>query len=186
MFLPDYVEYGFDNATITQNGLDVPLVKEKIITYESRDEEPPKGPPHPLYVFATLAFLALVITIWDFARRKLSMWFDVLLFSAAGLTGLLLCFLWFFTDHRAAAKNFNLLWALPTHLIAVTAFFNQAKWLKGYFFLIAIITGATLVAWPILPQTLHYALIPLVATLGIRAFVQFYLRKGYRKKSPFD
>ena len=185
MFLPDYVESGFDHATIKQNGLDVPLVKEKIITYESREEGPPKGPPHPLYVFGTLAFLALALSIWDFKRKKLSVWFDVLLFTAAGLTGLLLCFLWFFTDHRAAAKNFNLLWALPTHLIAVTAFFKQAKWLKGYFFLVAVIAAVTLVAWPILPQTLHYALIPLVVTLGIRALVQFYLRKKRQKKSPF-
>ncbi len=183
MFLPDYVESGFDNATIKQNGLDVPLVKEKIITYKSREEGPPKGPPHPIYVFGALAFLALALSIWDFKRKKLSVWFDVLLFTAAGLTGLLLCFLWFFTDHRAAAKNFNLLWALPTHLIAVIAFLKHAKWLKGYFFLVAIITGATLVAWPILPQMLHYALIPLVATLGMRAFVQFYVRKEDQKKS---
>lgn len=177
MFLPDYVESGFDHATITHDGSVVPLVKEKVVTYQSRDEEIPKGLPPPLYVFSALGIVALALSVWDLKRKKLSGWFDAVLFALVGLTGLLLCFLWFFTDHHAAAKNFNLLWALPTHLIAVFAFYKHARWLKVYFLLVAILSACTLVSWSRLPQMLHYALIPLVATLAIRAFVQFYLRR---------
>jgi hypothetical protein len=34
-----------------------------------------------------------------------------------------------------------------------------------------------LLVWPVLPQKLHIALIPLVAALGVRAFVQYRIRK---------
>lgn len=176
MFLPDYVESGFDHATIKQNGLTVPLVKEKLITYEARDEQIPKGLPHPLYVFSFTAIVAIVLTVWDLKRKKLSSWFDMILFAATGLVGILLLFLWFFTDHHAAAKNFNLLWAFPGHLIVAIVLIKSPRWLKKYFLFSAILAGITLLSWPVLPQMLHYALIPLVATLGIRAFAQFYLR----------
>jgi len=185
MFLPDYVESGFDHATIKHDGSVAPLVKEKLITYQSRDEEIPKGLPTPLVVFSSLAIVALALSVWDLKRKKLSSWFDAILFTSAGITGLLLCFLWFFTDHHAAAKNFNLLWALPTHIVAVIAFSRQPQWLKTYFLIVTILSVATLLFWPVLPQMLHYALIPLVAMLGIRSGIQFYLRRS-RNHSSVD
>jgi hypothetical protein len=176
MFLPDYIETGFENATIKSNGGDVPLVKEKVITYESRDEEAPKRLPHPLYVFGFLAAIAIALAGWDIKRKKLSNWFDSTLFTTVGLIGILLLFLWFFTDHKAAAKNFNLLWAFPVHLVAGLAVFKVRRWLKPYFIFTAVLCILILVFWKILPQMLHYALIPIVITLGIRASVQYYVR----------
>jgi hypothetical protein len=178
MFLPDFVESGFDHATINQNGSLVPLVKEKVITYEARDEDPSKGLPHPLFVFGAFALFAGLVTVWDFKRRKLSNWFDVVLFAITGLIGVLLVGLWFFTNHQAAAKNFNLLWVFPGHLIAAIVLFRSPGWLKKYFLLTTIVIVITLLSWPFLPQKLPYALIPFVATIGIRAFAQFYLRKN--------
>lgn len=176
MFLPDYVESGFDHATIIQNGTRIPLVKEKISIYESRDEEVPEGPPHPIYVFGFVMLAALAISIWDFKRNRLSMAFDVILFGSAGVVGGSLFFLWFFTDHHASAKNLNMLWALPTHLIAVFAFIKKPAWLRKYFFVIAVTQALLLAFWWILPQQLNAALIPLVIALLIRSSVQYYLR----------
>jgi hypothetical protein len=176
MFLPDFVEAGFDHATIKQNGIDIPLVREKVITYESREEEARRALPHPSYVFCFLALLALALAGWDIKRKKLSNWFDGFLFITVGLIGVLLLFLWFFTDHKAAAKNFNLLWAFPTHLVAGLALFKFRRWLKPYFLFTTVLTTFTLVCWTMLPQLLHYALIPIVVTIGVRAFAQYYLR----------
>lgn len=181
MFLPDYVESAFDHASINQNGSSVPLVKEKRITYEARDEETIKGLPHPLYASGLIAFLAVLITVWDFKRQKSSSWFDLFLFATTGLIGILLIFLWFFTNHQAAGNNFNLLWAFPGHFIAALAIFKSKVWLKKYFLFTAILIVVTLLSWPFLPQMMHYALIPLVAAIGIRAFAQFYLR--HRKEN---
>lgn len=177
MFLPDYLEMGFDHATIIKDESRVALVKEKRITHEARKEEIPVGLPHPMYVFGLLLLLALALTYWDFKRKKISSWFDVILFTTAGLTGLLLLCLWVFTDHRAAAKNFNLLWAAPTHLIAVISLGKSRKWIVKYFLYTSILTLIVLLSWTLLPQKLHYALIPFVATVAIRSFAQFYWRK---------
>ena len=176
MFLPDYVESAFDHASIVHNGSTVPLVKEKRITYEARGVERSKTLPHPLYVSSFLALFGAGLAIWDFKRKKASTWFDVFLFGATGLVGILLVFLWFFTNHKAAANNLNLLWAFPGHLVAAIVMKKPHRWLIRYFLYTTILMVLILLSWPILPQTLPYAVIPLVAALGLRAFIQFYLR----------
>jgi hypothetical protein len=177
MFLPDYVELGFDRASINQNGSTVPLVKEKRMNYEERDQDSERGLPHPLYLTGLIALLAVVLTVWDFKKQKLSYGFDIVLFTVTGLIGVLLTLLWFATNHQAAAKNFNLLWAFPLHFVAALAMIKSRKWLTHYFLFTTILTAITLVSWPFLPQQLHYALIPVIAAIGIRAFAQYYFRK---------
>jgi hypothetical protein len=176
MFLPDFVESAFDHASIVQNGSTVPLVKEKRITYEARASEPTKSIPHPLYLSSMIALLGAGLTFLDFKRKKASNWFDMFLFGAAGLIGILLVSLWFFTNHKAAAMNFNLLWAFPVHFVAAVVMRRSRNWLTRYFLYTTIVIALTLLTWPILPQKLHYALIPLVAIVGLRAFTQFYMR----------
>jgi hypothetical protein len=175
MFLPDYVESGFDHASIKREEGVHPLVKEKILVYESRNEIV-KGPPHPLYVFSAFAVLVITLSVWDVKRKKISTWFDVVLFGIVGLAGLLLFCLWFLTDHNAAARNMNLLWALPTHLIAVVAFIKSPKWLAKYFLGVCIITALLLGFWFLLPQKMNVALMPLVIAILARSFTQFKLR----------
>jgi hypothetical protein len=177
MFLPDYVESGFDHAFINHNGTKSPLVKETNKIYESTPEDAPKGLPNPLYVFSLLAIIIIALSIYDFKKRKLSTWLDVILFGVVGLIGLLLINLWLFTDHKAAANNLNILWALPTHIVAAIAFIKQPKWLEKYFLITAILGCALLIGWPLLPQKLHYSLVPIVLALTIRAFTQFRLRR---------
>jgi hypothetical protein len=172
MFLPDYIESSFDHASINN----MPLVKEKINVYESREENYPRSLFHPMNVFILLTVIVILLSVRDFKRKKLSNWFDVALFGVTGLVGLLLFLLWVATDHKAAANNFNLLWALPTHLVAVIAFYKKPKWLKKYFLITAVIAAFTLVLWPVLPQMLNYFIMPLVIALGIRAFMQYRLR----------
>jgi hypothetical protein len=177
MFLPDYVESGFDHASINKNGTTIPLVKEKVITYEAREQDLDEGLPHPLYVSGAMLLIAIGVGFWDIRRKRRSTWFDCFLFVGAGLIGVLLVFLWFFTNHKAAAWNLNVLWAVPFHLFAGIALLKARVWLVNYFLITGIIAVLTLVSWPVLPQMLHYALVPLVAALSIRAFVQYYLLK---------
>jgi hypothetical protein len=176
MFLPDYVESGFAHATILHGNKEVPLVAETNNIYESRPETFSKGLFQPLYVFIVLFVIAAVISYRDLKHKKITGAFDVTLFTVLGILGVLLLLLWVATDHRASAKNMNLLWALPTHLVAVVAFIRQPKWLENYFFSVTILMLALLLLWVVLPQKLHFALIPVVMTAGLRAFVQFRIR----------
>ena len=177
MFLPDYVESGFAHATILVEGQREPLVKETNIIYESYPEDNAAGFFTPLLVFSLFLALAVLVTYRDLRRKKISMYFDGVLFTVLGVLGVLLLLLWTATNHHAAEKNFNLLWALPTHLVAVLFFLRQPKWLENYFLIVAVLTVALLVTWPILPQKLHYSLVPLVIAIALRSYVQHRIRK---------
>ncbi|HYG03367.1 MAG TPA: DUF4105 domain-containing protein, partial [Chryseosolibacter sp.] len=130
MFLPDFVEAGFDNAVVLKENGKEPLVLKKVSTFEAKPQEHSTGVFTPLNVFSLLFIIAMIISYRDWSRKRLTHVFDVILFSVLGSVGLLLLLLWVATDHRAAAKNFNLLWAIPTHLIASVAFIRQPQWLK--------------------------------------------------------
>ena len=173
MFLPDYIESSFDRASI--NGL--PIVKSKSNVYESVKEDYHRSLFHPMNVFILVAVVAIALTVYDLKRKKLSTWFDAVLFGATGAVGLLLFLLWVATDHKAAANNFNLLWALPTNLAAAIAFYKNPAWLKKYFLIVAGIAAITLLSWPILPQQLNYFLVPFVFALLVRSLAQYQVRQ---------
>jgi hypothetical protein len=178
MFLPDYVESGFDHATIKSNAATIPLVISKVTSYGPRPEQFSNGIFHPFVVFSAFLLLTGWLSYRDIKRKKLTGVFDAILFSVLGALGLLLLLLWTSTDHHAAAKNFNLLWALPTHLIAAIAFIWQPRWLKNYFLAVTAISILLLLSWAFLPQMLHYSLIPFVVAIALRCFAQFKVRSA--------
>jgi hypothetical protein len=169
MFLPDYIESSFDHATITSGDMTLPLVREKVTAYESVPEDPPSGPPHPWIVFGLFLVLTLFITWRDWKSKKTSKWFDIVLFGTVGVVGLLLFLLWVATDHKAAARNLNLLWAMPLHLVALPFYWKGHPLARTYFKAITILTVAVLLFWPLLPQQLNVFLIPVVVALAVRA-----------------
>jgi len=172
MFLPDYIESSFDHATIVDS-LSHPLIVKKVITYEAQPREATFSIFHPWIVFGFILAVGMVLTLLDYRRNKLSKWFDTLLFGIVGVIGLLLLLLWVATDHKAAAINFNLLWALPSHLILLYWLWrnNKPNWVVSYFKLVALLHVATLLLWSILPQQLNVFLIPLVILLIVRSWI---------------
>jgi len=167
MFIPDYLESGFEHAFL--NGK--PMVLEKTITYNANPKPHVKSLLHPWNIFGGVLLLALGLTILDWKRKKLSKWFDVILFSITGLIGFLLLYLWIFTDHKAAANNFNLLWALPTNFIAALCLLRKKLpiWLGRYFMVTTVIGNLTLLSWLFLPQHLNFFLVPLTIAIVIRS-----------------
>ncbi len=176
MFLPDYVELGFDHATIIRNGTAVPLVEKKLVKNVHVGTDEASSLPKPLLVFSLFAILTAAICVLDVKKNKISRWFDGLLFGVTGLLGVLLVVLWLFTDHAAAARNLNILWALPTHLVAAIALLKNPSWLRGYFGVTFLLSVGLLISWTFLPQHLHYALIPVVVAIGLRSFLNYKFR----------
>lgn len=179
VFLPDYVEKAFDQGSIKHGENEVPLVEEKIIVYEAFPQEVSHTFPHPWYVFGAALIIVLSFSIRDWMKRKLSNWLDVTLLITSGLIGLLLLFLWLATNHKAAAMNFNLLWALPTNLVLAWMLITKRnkRWINSYFLICAILTFFLLASWFFLPQLMHPFLIPIVVALGIRYALNYQLRK---------
>ena len=169
MFLPDYLEKGFDSSKYASK----PLVKNKIILYSRKEnaEENKKPLFTPLAIFSLLLVAIVLITLMPFkGSGPLLKVTDYILFLTTGLLGILLVFMWFGTDHQVCGNNYNLLWALPTHVVAAFLIRKQTILSKRYFRSTAILSCILLIAWFFLPQALNPALIPVVLLLGFRSW----------------
>lgn len=175
MFLPDYVEQFVDHAQIKTDSGWVSLVAEK----RNMDQPVIQSTVafvHPWIVFGLLFLLVMALTVFDWRRKKASAWFDAILFGVTGMIGCLLLALWLFTDHQDAARNFNLLWAFPLHLMgAVLAFQKRSPFGKRYFQVVFFITAALIVLWWALPQVLNPFLLPVAAVILLRVGLNWRL-----------
>jgi len=168
MFLPDYLMWHFDNAQIAAPFGSTALVSRKQVVFDANPEF-----ESPLITPARLNWgIFLLVLLLTIIRRKVLAfgWFDYTLFGLAGLLGLSFALLWFATDHTDTKYNFNLLWALPTHLLLMPFYARNLNFRKRYFAASALIGLILLVMWPMLPQDLHHACIPLVLLLSLRSY----------------
>ena len=81
----------------------------------------------PMAVAVDLLVITLIISFLDIRRRRLSRWFDSLLFGVFFLTGCLLSFLIFVSVHEATSPNWLYLWLNPLCIIAAVG-----VWIKSW------------------------------------------------------
>jgi hypothetical protein len=169
MFLPDYVHDMFASARI---GDSIPLVtSERHIPEMSfpKTEHKPGFFGRPLWVMCLVALIGLA----SMFHRRTERIFDTLFWLVLGVAGLILALLCFATDHSATKTNFNLLWALPTHLLVFWRS-HKAGWIRRYFIVAGAVALLTLVFWKIIPQEMPVAAMPvafLVAVKGLWKYV---------------
>jgi Domain of unknown function (DUF4105) len=166
MFLPDYLLKGFDSALV--NGQPLVSPPQTILNMPS----PLKDRPWftPVLVFSLLLLLVVTISLLpaSWARTSISV-FDFLFFFILGLAGLLLLFMWFGTDHRVCQNNYNLLWALPTHVVMAFLAHSKNLWVRNYFRVVFWLTMALALAWFFLPQQMNNALLPILLLIIYRS-----------------
>ena len=102
MFLPDYLLKGFDSAST--NGLALVSPPAPVLTMPS-----PLAASGIFTPWVCFSLLLVVVLLLSFSRSRLAgkvlSLFDFLFFFILGLTGLLLLFMWFGTDHKVTANN---------------------------------------------------------------------------------
>lgn len=166
MFLPDYLMKGIDSAAPVKEGS---FVKSRILINTGSPSEPAIN-YWPLVVFSAVSlFIILISLVKNRPAVLLRPVLDFLLFLITGLIGCLLLFMWFGTDHKACAANYNLLWALPTNLIAAFAVWKKPVWLQKYFGFCTVLYALLLITWFWLPQQLNTAFIPIALLLLFRS-----------------
>ena len=178
-FLPTYMEQAFANATIVENGVSRPLVKQSRVLLEYPKEEAQQSLLNPTVIFWFLVVLFAALTLYGFKKGKLMKGLDVALFGSVGILGVVVAFLWFFTDHSATAWNWNILWAFPGHLVLVWGLVARpnATWISSYLLFVMGATVMTLLFWIFGMQSFSPALIPILLLLLLRANFLFYNRK---------
>lgn len=168
MFLPDNLMIAFDKATVDNR----PLVASKRTILEM-----PLVAAESHFITPVIAFgfFFLVVAGLTFLKAK---WaqnvvfaIDFIVFFCLGLLGILLLFMWFGTDHALCANNYNLLWALPTNLVAAFVVHKKLGWVKKYFSVVFWLTLLLLAAWFFLPQRMNNGFLPLVFTIALRSWI---------------
>ncbi|MEX0287834.1 MAG: DUF4105 domain-containing protein [Flavobacteriaceae bacterium] len=136
----------------------------------------------PLFWFVLLLVFTMIISYIDVKNDVRSRWLDLFLFLLTGSVGLLIFFLWFITDHSAAALNFNILWAFPLNLVACYYVIRKGKefphWFTKYLLGLMVMLGLVILLWIIGIQSFSPILTVLLITLATRyLFLYNYLRK---------
>ena len=167
MFLPDNLLRAMDSARV--GGAPVVKKKEVILSMPDVASESYLITPFVLFTLLLVIIGALTFTKRNWAQRVVTV-FDTVLFFLLGAVGILLLFMWFGTDHALCANNYNLVWALPTHLVAAFFLRRKASWIRQYFLITFVLTTALLVFWAFLPQHLNGALLPLVFLIALRSW----------------
>ena len=152
-------------------------------------------PLSPTTFFWLLFAVACLLSFLDLRRRVLSIWFDICLFTAQGIAGLLISFLFFFSEHPAVGSNWLVIGFNPlVFLMIVDVLMIKKKhrpligrkkyngkftdWLE--FVNLAGLLCIFLLYWlPI--QWLHPAMLPLVLTLLLRSLVRINYNCNIRR-----
>jgi hypothetical protein len=173
MFLPDYLLEGFDSATVASR----PLVSSKRTVVFANEVTAERSWFRPMLFFSILLGVVLALTLLGtmWAQQVMGI-FDRVFFFSLGLLGLLLLVLWIIRLDTVCRDNFNLLWALPTHLYVAFVVGRRKAWIRKYFRIIVIISLLGALAWFFLPQQMNSSLLPLLVIIIIRSY--------FRSKKP--
>jgi hypothetical protein len=171
MFLPDHMMAVFEHARFKSGDDTSNFTPGSRVILEGNELPRARFPYAPLWIFLIVLLATITISYLDLQSKRLSWWYDRLLFGSAGLLGLLITFLWFGTDHQVTVRNLNILWAHPFHLI-ICLFLSDKRHrtlLRYYFGVNLGLLILLVLSWPVLPQALPWMIIPLIIALVVRS-----------------
>jgi hypothetical protein len=170
MYLPKYVYQIFKNSKITLDGKFDNLVKKEEILLEFEDLSPKISVFSPFLIFLLFSVIGIYITISDIKEDKRTKWLDVTIFAFTGIIGILIMFLWFFTNHSTTLNNFNILWAFAPNFFISFQFLkkNPPVWISKHAQLLLIFLSFIPIIWLLKIQEFPIPVIPLVLLLAVR------------------
>ncbi|MDA0176146.1 MULTISPECIES: lipoprotein N-acyltransferase Lnb domain-containing protein [Mesoflavibacter] len=177
LFLPENIYKFFEKASINNQSL---VSESKTLNQVNKSKISGVFIFSPLVILTLLASFIGFITYKDFKNNKRSKWLDVSIHVILGSIGLLLCLLWFATDHSATANNYNLLWAFPISLIAVIEANKNTpkKWFIAYLKFCLLMLCLLTIHWLTGVQKFAPVLIPILIALFVRyIYILKFLKK---------
>tara|TARA_R110001592_G_scaffold173791_3_gene412501 strand:+ start:24 stop:1193 length:1170 start_codon:yes stop_codon:yes gene_type:complete len=170
MYLPKYVNSIFNHSILYVRNQPENLIKREDLLLDFEDQKTEISFFNPFLIFSIFCFIGLFVTFSDLKKKKRTKWLDFTILSITGILGVLIIFLWFFTDHSTAPNNFNFLWAFAPNLIIAFLMLkkNQQKWIKYYFIFLTFLLLTIPIIWVLEVQLFPIAVIPLLVLLFIR------------------
>ena len=185
MFLPDYLMKYFAEASVISNEGTKPLVKQSRIIFQAPELSIKNmKATGPSVVFGLLALMALLISIQQFRKGKITAWPDYFVYGLTGIMGIVMLWLAIFSEHPAMRPNYNLLWAIPLNLVFAVVWMVK-KWrdkIKYYHLIISCWLVLVVFVEFFLPQVfnpIHYFFILMVLSRSVTHF--FFILKRQDK-----
>lgn len=164
MFLPEYIAYAFAGTTLNGHKLvsdSHELLPQQVVIAKDKAIDPP---------FWVMLAIGATILICLFVPKlhRTGMVFGRVLIFITGLLGCLMIVMWAGTDHKICENNWNLLWAIPTNLIAAFKRRNISRYAMIAIAGIFVSLGLHIAQIQILPlMNLWPILLALLATYGM-------------------
>lgn len=161
-----------------------PLVANTIVLNNVAEDEAVDGPTPwyltPMSVFVLLLIIAILLTFRDVRRRKVTRWFDTILFFSFFVEGCIIFYLVTVSTHEATTPNWLIVWLNPLCIIpAVCEWIKRAEKLLIWYQIINFAVLLLLVvAWPWLGQSANPAFVPMIATTMIRLASYVYITRN--------
>lgn len=177
-FIPAVYMHDADSTyIIAENGEVKPFVKNTIV-YEPKGQHLliPDFPLSPVVTFWIVFAFVLLVNVFDCYRKKLSPWVDVALLSLQGIAGVVVSFLFFFSDHPAVDTNWLVIAFNPLAFVMIPiVLLNRTKWrkLKMAAECVNMTVLVFLLLLFVLPlQWVNPAVLPLALSLLIRSIIR--------------
>ena len=158
-----------------------PEIIESKLLLKSQDvfEESSFNLTSPLFVILFISILTILVSFRDYRNNKQTKILDILLISITTMIGLLISYLWFYSDHSAASQNYNILWASPLNILLFIDLFTRKKrkWILGYLKFIFIMLLLMMSHWILSVQTFNITLFSFIFALLIRYIFLIYNHK---------
>lgn len=177
MFAPEYMMWYASRAKIIgKDGQQRPLVSQTNILSPGRELSTEGGfPLSPRQTGWGLFALCLLVVVIELMMGRVFTPWSLLLLLAQGLTGILLLFMFLFSEHPAVDSNW-LIWPF-TPLALLGLYFSvckcdrwRARWWSAY----SCFLASFLLFYPVIPQVFGNIVVPLTMCLLTRP-VGFYL-----------
>ncbi|MBK79235.1 MAG: hypothetical protein CMC88_09360 [Flavobacteriaceae bacterium] len=179
MFLPEHLFSSLENATVG----DKKLVFETRINNLDQDQIISRGIISPKIVFSIFLIISLYFSFRQIKYHNKFIYFDSLLFFLSGMIGILILFLWFFTDH-ISTNNLNILWAFPLNILVPFFIIKRidSKFLNNYMILSSFMTFLILFIWIFYPEFFNNSLMIFVLAIFLRSLTNaIYYKKQYNR-----
>jgi len=186
MFAPEYMLRYADNAFIySENNDKRPLLICKEILLQKKPQKiEPEFPLTPIQAMLVLFGFSLLVLFFErWLNWQFWLW-DAVLLLGQGMAGLLLLFMFFFSEHPAVDSNWQI-WVLnPIALVAlpmvIKAAYKRKKTLWHVVFFVILSTFIVFSPW--MPQEFGKIVVPLALTLLTRPISYYlYYRKNNKK-----
>jgi Domain of unknown function (DUF4105) len=180
-FLPDYLQRGMDSAYTGGKN----LVYEKHVLLGFPIPKTSSAGLTPLLFFSGLLMVTIILFLFRNSPgiAKWLLIFDVIFFVLLGLLGSLMAAMWLGRVDDVCSNNINILWAIPTHIVAVFFIRKKYAWVKYYFLTTAVVAVILVIGYPWWPQRMNPPVLPILGMAIFMGIHLFQIRNHAEKSS---